>query len=113
MANSFRSFAKYNAVAAAKDADVCPDGNEKSRGFVISTCTAIFTSNGRILRKTFFRMPLQSTASMINAAATMIPLFLVFGIAIYTTANTIQIAPTFPRLVIKHISASPIGVRMV
>ena len=100
-------------VAAAKDADVCPDGNEKSRGFVISTCTAVFTSNGRILRKTFFRMPLQSTASIISAAATMIPLFLVFGIAINTTANTIQIAPTFPRLVIKHINASPIGVWMV
>lgn len=49
---------------------------------------------------------------MHNALSITIPVFLVFGIHSNTTANAIHMIPALPNLVIKHMTASPTGVRI-
>lgn len=47
----FFSPAKNNAVTAASEDDVCPDGKEYPSGRGINSCTVVFISHGLSLTK--------------------------------------------------------------
>ena len=111
--HAFFIFARNKAVIAAKDAAVCPDGKEKSRGFFMRMAIAVLTSYGLTLATRFFKIRLHKIRSIRSAAATIIPVFLVFGSISKTTASTIQIIPALPRLVINANILSSSGVCMV
>lgn len=89
------------------------DGKEKSLGLLIRIETEVLTSKGRVLPTRFFKIPLQSIRSTTNAVKMMAPLFLVFGRINKITASNIHTLPAEPKLVIKHINRSSIGVRIV
>lgn len=74
---------------------------------------AVLTSYGLTLATRFFKIRLHKIRSIRSAAATIIPVFLVFGSISKTTASTIQMIPALPRLVINANILSSSGVCMV
>lgn len=91
--------ARFSASMAAKDAAVCPEGNEASVGGAISSDTAGLTAKGRIRPIMGLSQMLHSSKSSISAQATQAPARLVFGNASSIAASRIQISPWSHRCV--------------
>ncbi len=88
------------ATAAAKEADVCPEGKEKSVGLDINSSIPSFKSKGRTRATKGLRVRLQITRFMINARQTVKPIFRVFGMIERIIPTHIQNQPALPKKVI-------------
>lgn len=109
------------AVAAAKDAEECPEGKEKScidwnipykfSNWFPTTKFCPLTQKARGLAHRCFIIPLQNISDRMRAIAIDSPTFLYFlgSISSMATANIIQNIPPFPRVVIAYIIGLVIG----
>ena len=97
------------ATEAANEAELCPDGKEKSVGLSVISFMPSARSKGRVLAINGFNVIFVTTRLKINAKQIAVPILLVFLKNNSVTPVNIQIQPASPKKVINFITESSNG----